>query len=601
MLTLRGIGSGSGIAVGLALVVGRHELHVPRYRIRAEEIPRELRRFWSARRQAREEILALRENAARKLGPKYAGIFDAHLLILEDRKLGRETVSRVRHRRHNIEWSLAATVHQMLSTLDAVDDPYLRERGGDLVDVHERMQRVLAGGANRHAGQLDLAEKTVVVAHALSPSDALWLNQPNIVGFVTEKGGPTSHTAILAAALEIPAVLGVDRLLETVRDGEPIVVDSARGEAVLHLGEAELDAFRRRGDALRERAVRPAVRGPLRTRDGVDVLLAANVELPEEIAVLRRVGAEGIGLFRTEFLWLARGGASPDEEEHLETYRALLAPDLGGPTVIRTFDLGGEKLPAAEARREEEPNPVMGLRAVRYCLAHPHVFRTQLRAILRVAAEREGVWIMVPMITSLEEWRAARRFVEEVREELAREGTTPPPVPLGCMVEVPSAALVADRLAREADFLSIGSNDLIQYTLAVDRSNSRVAYLHDPWHPAVLRLVRWTVAAGRDAQIPVSFCGEMASTPLGALTLLGLGLTRLSCTPSQIPVVREVLAAASQRNWIELVEEAMALPTGREIRERLEAEAARLLQGSPDAATFPPERREAPGSDQGVA
>ncbi len=595
MLTLKGIGSGSGIAVGQALVVGRHELHVPRYRIRPEEIPRELRRFWSARRQAREEILALRENAARKLGPKYAGIFDAHLLILEDRKLGRETVARVRHRRHNIEWSLAATVNRMLSTLDAVEDPYLRERGGDLVDVHERMQRVLAGGANRHAGELDLSDKTVVVAHALSPSDALWLNQPNIVGFVTEKGGPTSHTAILAAALEIPAVLGVDRLLETVRDGEPVVINSARGEAILHLGEAELDAFRRRGEALRQHAVRPAIRGPLRTRDGVEIHLAANVELPEELAVLRRVGAQGIGLFRTEFLWLARGGAAPEEEEHIETYRTLLSADLGGPTVIRTFDLGGEKLPADELRREEEPNPVMGLRAIRYCLAHPHVFRTQLRAILRVAAEREGVWIMVPMITGLAEWRAARSFVEEVREELKGEGVDLPAVPVGCMVEVPSAALVADRLAREADFLSIGSNDLIQYTLAVDRGNSRVAYLHDPWHPAVLRLLRWTVDAGRDAQIPVSFCGEMASTPLGSLTLLGLGLTRLSCTPSQIPVVREVLAESSQRVWRELMEEAAQLPTGREIRDRLEAEAARLLPGLQEASAIPAELGESPG------
>jgi phosphotransferase system enzyme I (PtsI) len=232
----------------------------------------------------------------------------------------------------------------------------------------------------------------------------------------------------------------------------------------------------------------------------------------------------------------------------------------------------------------------MGLRAVRYCLAHPSVFRMQLRAIFRAAAETSRVWIMVPLISGLEEWRAVRRFVEQVREEVTREGFVVPRVPVGCMIEVPSAALVADRLAREADFFSIGSNDLIQYALAVDRGNSRVAYLHDPWHPAVLRLIRMTVEAARTARIPVTFCGEMASDPLGALTLLGLGLTRFSCTPAQIPMVRETVAAASARRWTELVDEAANLPTGREIHDRLDAEASRLLpwrQGGEATAALP--------------
>jgi phosphotransferase system enzyme I (PtsI) len=597
MITLQGIGSSSGIAVGQALVVGRHELHVPRYRIRAEEIPRELRRFWTARRQAREEILALRDNAARKLGSKYAGIFDAHLLILEDRKLGRETVGRVRHRRHNVEWSLAATVNHLLTTLDAVEDPYLRERGGDIVDVHERLQRILAGAANRHEGRLELTEDTVILAHALSPSDAIWLNQPRIVGIATEKGGPTSHTAILAAALGIPAVLGVERLLETVVEGEAVVVDSVGGTVLLQAGEAALEEYRARGADLRQRATRIAPRGPLHTTDGVEVQVAANLEFPEEMGALERVGAQGVGLFRTEFLWLARGGVAPDEEEHLTAYRRLLAIDLDAPIVIRTLDLGGEKLPASESRREDEPNPVMGLRAVRYCLAHPGVFRTQLRAIFRAAAETNRVWIMVPLISGLEEWRAVRRFIEQVREEVTREGLTVPRVPVGCMIEVPSAALVADRLAREADFFSIGSNDLIQYALAVDRGNSRVAYLHDPWHPAVLRLIRMAVDAGQRAGIPVTFCGEMSSDPLGALTLLGLGLTRFSCTPAQIPMVRETVAAASARRWIELVEEASNLPTGREIHDRLDAEAFRLLpwrQGQTGAPVPPASAGAAP-------
>jgi phosphotransferase system enzyme I (PtsI) len=596
VITLQGIGSSSGIAVGQALSVGRHELHVPRYRIRAEEIPRELRRFWAARRQAREEIQTLRDNAARKLGSKYAGIFDAHLLILEDRKLGRETVQRVRHRRHNVEWSLAATVNSLLTTLDAVEDPYLRERGGDIVDVHERLQRILAGATNRHAGRLDLTEDTVILAHSLSPSDAIWLNQPRIVGIATEKGGPTSHTAILAAALGIPAVLGVDRLLETAVEGEAVVVDSQAGAVLLQAGETAQEEFRALGVDLRRRATRAVLRGPLHTTDGVEVQVAANLEFPEEMAALERVGAQGVGLFRTEFLWLARGGSAPDEDEHLEAYRRLLSIDLQAPVVIRTLDLGGEKLPSGDARREEEPNPVMGLRAVRYCMAHPGIFRAQLRAVFRAAAETNRVWIMVPMISGLEEWRAVRRFVERVRDELAREGVIVPQVPLGCMIEVPSAALVADRLAREADFLSIGSNDLIQYALAVDRGNSRVAYLHDPWHPAVLRLIRMAVDAGRAAGIPVTFCGEMSSDPLGALTLLGLGVTRFSCTPSQIATVRETVAAASARRWAELVEEASSLPTGREIHDRLDAEASRLLPWRPGGARAAAGPPEVPGS-----
>lgn len=557
MTSLRGDGVSRGIGVGRALVIGRSEVDVSHYRVAPEEVRGEMRRFLVARKQARSEILALREQTAARIGEKYATIFDAHLLMLDDRKLGRETMQLIRHRQMNAEWALAVTVQDLLKIFEQVEDPYMRERGGDISDVHDRLQKILAGQPTHRDTFLDLHEDTVVVAHELHPSDSAWLHQPEVVAFVTEEGGRTSHTAIIANALGIPAVLGVENATLRIGDGDQVAVDGFHGVVVAGPTEIELEellaereAMRKIGLALEEDT------GPVQTEDGVALTIAANIEFPEEMDHLARVSAQGVGLYRSEFLFLATAPHLPSEEDHYEAYRKIAAKAEGQTVVIRTLDLGGEKY-FHRVIEAGEANPVLGLRAVRLCLARPDIFRAQLRGVLRAAAEHENISVMVPMISGLDEWRQVREFVEQVKDELRREGVEPNHVALGPMIEIPSAALVVDALAREADFLSIGTNDLVQYTVAVDRGNASVGYLNLPWHPAVMRLVREIVLAGRRANIPVSLCGEMASDPLGALTLLGLGLTRFSCNLSLIPEIRGLLRRASEAHAREIVSGAL--------------------------------------------
>jgi phosphotransferase system enzyme I (PtsI) len=574
---LTGVAVSHGIAIGRALVMGRWELDVPHYNIQAGDARGELRRFLRARNRAREEITALRDKTESTLGTKYAAIFDAHLLMLEDRELGHETMLRVRERMMNVEWALAASVHEMLATLQTVDDPYIRERGGDLADVHRRLQRILAGEENRHDRQLELEEDTVVVAHSLNPSDAAWLHQPHIVGFVTEEGSRTSHTAIIASALEIPAVVGVKQASSLARDGELVVVDGSSGRVVLGPGEREIDRARSDRERRREHdRVLEKFRGPVVTADGIQLKIAANIEFPEEMETVNRVGADGVGLYRTEFLFLTTSPLLPTEQEHFEAYSRIAEAARGERVVIRTLDLGGEKY-FQRVLDSREPNPVLGMRAVRLCLARPAVFRTQLRGLLRAAAEHANIWILVPMISGLEEWREVRSFVADVRAELRAEGVAVPDVPVGPMVEVPSAALVVEHLAAEADFLSIGTNDLVQYLIAADRGNLAVSHLSDPWHPAVLNLVRRVIEAADHASIPVSLCGEVASDPLGALTLLGLGLRWFSCGSIAVAEVRTVLRSASCADAREAVDECLGFATGSEVRRHLTSRLAGVI------------------------
>ncbi len=588
MPALKGVGVSPGIAIGRAMVISRWEQDVPRYQIAEDKVQAELRRFWLARRQARLEIRALRDEAIRSLGPKYAAIFDAHLLILEDRRMGRELVERVREQRMNAEWALASTLGRLVGTMQQVQDPALRERGSDVEDVYDRLLRVLAGQADRREHKLELDQDTIIVAHNLSPSDGMWLHQPRIVGFVTETGGPTSHTAILANALEIAAVLGVEGATVAIADGDQVVVDGTRGAVAVRPAPGEAAAFRRQREAWRRigEAVEAAP-GPVLTKDGVSLQLLANIEFPDEMATVAKVGAGGIGLYRSEFLFLTVAPDLPTEDDHIDAYRRIARAAAPAPVVIRTLDLGGEKY-FHKVLEAGESNPVLGLRAVRFCLSRPDIFRTQLRGILRVAAESRNISILVPMVSGLEEWRIVVRFVEGVRDELIQEGVRAPKTPLGAMVEIPSAALVADHLARETDFLSIGTNDLIQYTVAVDRGNRRVAHLYDAWHPAVLGLVRHTIDAGRRAGIPVSLCGEMASDPLGALTLLGLGLREFSCNPLMIPDVRAVLRAASQQDAASAVAAAVELSSGAEIRALLGERFAPVLIARPSSSPVAP-------------
>ena len=563
-----GLGVSPGIALGSALVVGRWEVDVQRYRIAAEGIRSELRRFWSARVQARKEIIALRERTADNLGSKYAAIFDAHRMILDDRKLGRETMQAISKRGINAEWALATTVNRLLEALAAVDDPYIRERGGDIQDVHVRLQRILSGGTGKRR-ELQLSEETIVVAHGLSPSDAIWLHQPRIVGFVTEEGGRTSHTAILANALEIPAVLGAKGATAAVHDGQRVVIDGGHGRIVIDPDPQTLEHYCREKDALsRQENEYEAESGPVSTSDGIALRVSANIEFPDEMATVERIGADGVGLYRSEFLFLTVSPSLPSQEDHAAAYRRIASACSSHPAIIRTLDLGGEKY-FHKVLRSDEANPVLGLRAVRFCLAQPDIFKVQLRSLLAAATEFENIWILVPMISGLEEWRRVKELFHQTREEMRTEGIKVGEVPLGCMVEVPAAALVARHLAREADFLSIGTNDLIQYTVAIDRGNQSVAYLYDPWHPAVLSLISETILAAKEAEIPVSLCGEMGSDPLGSLTLLGLGLTHFSCNPLALPEIRSVLRRADAAEAAAVVRRARELADGASIKRYL--------------------------------
>ena len=561
-----GIAVSHGIAAGSALVISSFELDVPHYRIRADEVRSELRRFWNARSQARDEIRELRDRTAQSIGKKYAAIFDAHRMILDDRQLGRETMKRIRDEQMNCEWALAKTVQRFLAAFEKVDDPYLREKGGDISDVHQRLQRLLAQHSNHQAHDLNLSEDTVVVAHSLLPSDAVWLHQDRIVAFVTEEGSKTSHTAILANALEIPAVLGVDGISSEVEFGEEVIVDGFHGRvAVSPTDEVRESMLREQAELQRIELAFEEERGPVVTRDGAELRIAGNIEFPEEMRTISRVGAHGVGLYRSEFLFLGTAPNLPTEEDHYKAYRRIVEDADGENVVIRTLDLGGEKY-FHKVLAHGEANPVLGMRAVRFCLSRPDIFRTQLRGLLRVAAEFGNVWILVPMISGLGEWRRVVEFMRSVSAEIREEGLVFDDVPLGPMIEVPSAALIADDLARECDFIAIGTNDLLQYTLAVDRGNRAVSYLSDPWHPAVLRLVREVVLAGKRHGKPVSLCGEMASDPLGALTLLGLGLERFSCNPTMISEIRSLLRAATESETRDIVLEAVALGDGQATR-----------------------------------
>lgn len=535
-----GIPVSPGTAVGRAFLVAREWSPVVPSPIPPERLDEEIGRFHEARERARGELRDLKSRMLRVLGEAYAGILEAQLLILDDPALVSQTVERIRMGRVAAGWALRETVQAFMRRFESLDDGYLRERGGDLADVHRRLQRLLRGG---QAGRAPLPEgPLIVVAHALGPSDTMILAREGVAGIATDVGGRTSHIAILAQALSLPAVVGLHDLSSEVRTGDTIAVDGDSGEVDLLPDREDLARAVARRDAwtARESAMAEGRDLPPVTRDGIEVKLRANIELPQEVSAALRFGARGIGLYRSEFLFLSRAPDFPSEEEHYRTYRELAEKVAPHPAVIRTLDLGGEKY-FHEVLDRDESNPVLGLRAVRFCLTRPDIFRPQLRALLRAAAHAE-VRAMLPLVTTSEEIRLVRAILAEEARAL-RERPVPfrEDLPLGVMIEVPAAATTADLLAREAAFLSIGTNDLIQYALAVDRSNESVSYLYQPLHPAVLRMLRFIVRAGAEGGVPVSLCGEIAADLSLTGLLVGLGIREFSVTPRAVAAVRETV------------------------------------------------------------
>jgi len=578
--TLRGIGASPGIVVAPCLVLEAADSTVFRVSVKSAEVDGEVRRFRDAIETAREQLKELQRMFEKEHRETAGSIFDAQRAVLEDETLMGGAANAIRTQRINAEWALRMELHHL--TQSFADVPERERLLENIEDIENRIQKILAG--SQHHELSELTEDVIIVASKLSPSETALLRVERVIAMATDKGGPSSHTAIVAKALGIPAVVGLHDLSERVNSGDPLVVDGSRGVVVVNPTPADVARYEgmsrdfRRGEEERLRVLRHLTAV---TTDGTRIEIHANIELREQIDVTLKYGAEGIGLYRSEFLFLHRSPYLPTEDEHFEVYRHLAEKMAPNVVTIRTLDLGGEKYFHTVLKKDEN-NPVLGMRAIRFCLAHKDIFKTQLRGILR-ATMFGNVRVMFPLISGVEEFRAARAVLEEAMGELAAEGIPhKADIPVGMMIEVPSAAAVADLLAREADFFSIGTNDLIQYTLAIDRSNESVAYLYRPMHPAIIRTIKFTADACHAAGIPVAMCGEMASDPLIVPILLGLGFDELSMDAVYIPSVKAAIRALTVVEAREMVADILKLATASEVEEYASSRILpRLLEAVP--------------------
>ncbi|MBU3934320.1 MAG: phosphoenolpyruvate--protein phosphotransferase [Candidatus Omnitrophica bacterium] len=560
---LKGIPAAPGLIVGKAFCLGSEDMQVQKRAISESQVPKEVTRFKEALIKTRAEILDIQKKISREMGVRHAQIFNAHLLVLEDRTLIEGVITRLKKERFCIEYIFLEVLKKYIKTFSHIDDPYLRERLSDIEDVGKRILRNLRG--IRRDILTNLKEKLIIVAYDLSPSDTASMHKEKVIGFITDIGGKTSHTAIMAKALEIPAVVGLEEATAKIETGDNIIVDGTRGEVLVNPDRATLDKYKLQSEKLvRQELVLLKLRDlPAETPDGREVQLAANIELPEELASVVAHGARGIGLYRTEYFYMNRMDL-PTEEEHFEAYKKVSQQVEPYSVVIRTLDLGGDKF-LSQLDIPQEMNPYLGWRAIRFCLARPEIFKVQLRAILRASAYGK-LKLMYPMISGIEELRQANRMLEQVKEELRRRKIPfDEDIEVGAMIEIPSAALTCDILAKEADFFSIGTNDLIQYSIAVDRVNEKIAYLYEPAHPAVLRLIKNVIDSGHKENVWVGMCGEMASEPAFALLLLGLGLDEFSVSPAAVPGIKRVIRSVTLKQAKDMAHKALTLTTGKEV------------------------------------
>jgi phosphotransferase system enzyme I (PtsI) len=569
---LTGIAAAPGVARGPAYPLMRGMAIVACEKVADPEV--EIRRLEGALAATRVAIAQLRDDVARKLNESEASIFDAHLLVLEDVALIDDVSKEVRSTGFNVEFCFQEVAQRYIEIFEKMDDDFLRERASDIRDVTGRVLDQLLGTQPERVGQA--AQAHVVAARDLTPSDTAGLHDGGVLAFVTEEGGRTSHSAIMARSLDVPAVVGVKGLMEAVREDDVILVDGESGLVILNPTPETIDGYRDKEQAIRQRRdrVRSEVSFPDLTADGAAFSLLANIGDPAEMEDALAYCARGIGLYRTENLYLRLDGW-PDERVQHEEYAEAVRLAKGRPVTFRTLDIGGDKRLGDLA---DEANPFMGYRAVRMCLERPDVFRPQLRALVRAAA-LGPVQVMFPMISGVEELRRAKAVFRDVEAELAREGVRPvEPIRLGTMIEIPSAVLVADALAAESDFFSVGTNDLVQYLLAVDRGNQRVASLYDPCHPAVVRTLLAIFAAAQKAGIPAAVCGELGGDPLWAPLLIGLGVHELSMSPAALPEVRFVLRHSTAAELRELAARVVACDDAGRTRALLQEFAAAKLK-----------------------
>lgn len=571
MKVLRGIPASGGVAIGRGFFLSRALPSSVQSAVPREKVEEEAADFLRAVSRSKEQILTIREGVKDHSSEHYQ-ILSVHLALLEDSMLVDQTLRLIRENQYKADWAFNKVLQNLLETFHRIEDQYLRERGHDLRQIGHRVLENLAG---RPVDSIsNIREPLIVIAHDLSPADTAQILKSPVLGFATDVGSRTSHTAITARTLGIPAVVGLEKVTEEYTEPEEVILDGEEGVVILRATPETVREYqeKRKAYLLRIRELAKFARLPTVTRDGKTLRLHANIEFPEEADSALRSGAEGIGLYRTEFLFLNRRDI-PSEEEHFHTYRRVAEKFPRHPVTIRTLDLGGDKF-ASQVELADEMNPAMGLRAIRFCLREKEIFKQQLRAILR-ASTYGKVKMMFPMISGLGELRAAKAVVEEAKAELRkRKVAYDKEMALGIMVEIPSAAMIADLLAREVDFFSIGTNDLIQYALAIDRVNEHVSYLYEPLHPAVLRLIRRVVDGGHDARIPVSMCGEMAGEPFFSYVLLGLGLDELSMNAMAIPMVKRILrksVAYEAKEFVgSLLQHGTAAEIGKFLRKKLE-------------------------------
>ena len=567
---LRGIPVSQGVSQGRVVVLNRSRIVPAKAGFETDDQAGEEARFQTALSETRKQLTAVQERLRDEFGAKESQIFDAHLLVLEDPALMEEVGRQIRDEHHTPEYAFYTASEKYAEALSAVDDSYLSERAADIRDVTQRVLGNLIGQPQR-AGVSDLTEPCIVVANDLTPSDTAQLDPAKVLGFVTEVGSRTSHTAILARSLQIPAVLGLGEAIEELKPGQTVLLDGFNGFVIISPSEQTLFEYGQlveRQSSIEE-SLDEIRTEPAKTLDGHTIILSANIERAGDVEAVRKSGATGVGLFRTEFLFINRSDL-PNEEEQFQAYKKVtesLAPE---PVIIRTLDLGGDKL-LSHVNVAAEMNPFLGWRAIRLCLEEKDLFRTQLRAILRASAFGD-LKIMYPMVSGMDELDAANVLLDECRKQLRAEGVEfAENLEIGVMIETPSAAMIADSLARCVQFFSIGTNDLIQYSLAVDRLNEKIAHLYEPTHPGILRLIKATVDAGQAQKIWTGVCGEMAGELAMVPLLIGLGVAELSVVPSLVPRVKMLIRSIEMAKARELAEFALNCDSPGEILDRAEA------------------------------
>jgi phosphotransferase system enzyme I (PtsI) len=555
---ISGIAASPGIAMGNAVLLAERDFRVPMRRLPAQAIEAEIARLRQAIEDSKSQLRETRGEVAREMGESYARIFDAYVMILEDTRSLDGVVNLIREG-YNAEYAFNSVFVGHEKDLWAKGDVYIRDRAGDVRDVRRRVLYNLSGLKRRSEELASLENDVIVISNDLSPADTARMRRERILAFATDIGGRTSHTAIMARSLEIPAVVGLKNVTSKVPDGEFVIVDGNRGKVIVHPSAEtkekyglEIERYNTFTTGLLKFKDLPAV-----TIDGHAVMLSANIESHEEVDSVIEHGAQGIGLYRTEFIYIGREGL-PTEEEQYEIYRSVAAKVKPHPVIIRTMDLGGDKF-ISPLESPKEINPYLGWRGIRFCLARKDIFRTQLRAILRSSAHG-NVKVMYPMISGLDELLQANEVLEQVKEDLKKEGQAiDEKCEIGIMVETPAAVMIAPELARHVDFFSIGSNDLIQYTLAADRGNEKVAYLYEPLHPAVLRLIKRAVEVARESGIWVGLCGEMSSDLVCAFLLLGMGIDEMSASPYVVPEIKEMVRTVYFSEAKEIAEKTLTL------------------------------------------